>query len=421
MIVNFFQAVSESLVYKLALLFFAVYPITTSITWVISTLIYYYRRENKPDKSFYEVNEKPFVSILVPCFYEEQNLFPTLASLTNLNYSNYEVIVIDDGSRDKTWKVARRFLVNDHFRFLRKTKNEGKSMALNDAILVARGEIIVVIDADARVKPDFLNFIVPHFVRFPRLGGLTGNPRVANHQTLIGKVQAIEFTSIVSVLRRSQSVWGRILTVSGVVSAFRKSALLDVGLFDPDMATEDIALSWKLQKKFYDIRYEPRALVYMQVPETLKNLWKQRFRWAKGLGQVLRKNWDIFTSIKYRRLWPVFIEAVLSIAWAYCLIVLTVFWVISYSLGLKPLGSSPIPNWWGMLIATACLWQLLVGVLVDKAYEPTITRYYLWAVLYPLGYWFYMSLITFFATPAGLGLRAKTSRWQPLRQKAGDS
>lgn len=414
--IEILQYLSQTLIYKVALLFFAVYPLTTSIAWVATTAIYYYRREAKPDASFYEVKEKPFVSILVPAYYEEQNLFGTLQSLANLAYANYEVIVIDDHSRDKTWLVARRFLTNPHFRFLRKTKNEGKSMALNDAIVVAKGSIIVVIDADAKVKPDFLNYIVPHFVRFPRLGALTGNPRVVNRRSLLTKVQAIEFSSIISILRRSQSVWGRLLTVSGVVSVFRKSALLDVGLFDPDMATEDIAVSWKLQKKFYDIRYEPRAVVYMQVPETFKGLWRQRFRWAKGLGQVLKKNWDVFTSYKYRRLWPVFGEALLSIAWAYCLIILTIFWVVSYSYGLQPLGASPIPNWWGMLIATACLWQLLVGVLVDKAYDPEITRFYLWAVLYPLGYWFYMSLITVLATPVGLW-RRKLSHWQPVRQR----
>jgi biofilm PGA synthesis N-glycosyltransferase PgaC len=79
-------------------------------------------------------------------------------------------------------------------------------------------------------------------------------------------VQATEFASIVSVLRRAQRVWGRTLTVSGAICAFRKSAMVDVGLFDPEMATEDIALTWKLQRRFYDVRYEPRAVVAMQCP-----------------------------------------------------------------------------------------------------------------------------------------------------------
>ena len=98
---------------------------------------------------------------------------------------------------------------------------------------------------------------------------MTGNPRVANTPTLLAKMQAMEFTSIVSLLRRAQRIWGRILTMSGVVGAFRKCAMVDVGLFSPEMATEDIDLTWKLQRRFYDVRYEPRAVVGMQVPETL--------------------------------------------------------------------------------------------------------------------------------------------------------
>jgi len=104
--------------------------------------------------------------------------------------------------------------------------------------------------------------------------------------------------------------------VSGAICAFRKSAMVDVGLFDPEMATEDIALTWKLQRRFYDVRYEPRAVVAMQVPETLKGLYHQRRRWATGLAQVLRRNAVMFTDWRSRRLWPAFIEAVLSVLWA---------------------------------------------------------------------------------------------------------
>jgi biofilm PGA synthesis N-glycosyltransferase PgaC len=154
-------------------------------------------------------------------------------------------------------------------------------MALNDAIPVTRGEIIVIVDADIRPRPDVLRHMVGHF-RDGRVAAVAGNPQVANTRTLLAKVQATEFASIVSVLRRAQRVWGRILTVSGALCAFRKAAIVDVGLFDPDKVTEDIALSWKLQRRFYDIRYEPRAVCAMQVPETFRGLWNQRTRWARG-------------------------------------------------------------------------------------------------------------------------------------------
>src|SRR6185436_2596023 len=127
---------------------------------------------------------------------------------------------------------------------------------------------------------------VPHF-ESARVGGVTGNPRVVNRVTYLSQLQVVEFTSIVSLLRRAQRIWGRILTMSGVVGAFRRSALIDVGRYSPEMATEDIDMTWKLQLAHYDVRYEPRAIVWMRVPESLGALCKQRHRWALGLAQVL--------------------------------------------------------------------------------------------------------------------------------------
>src|SRR3990172_1081995 len=155
-------------------------------------------------------------------------------------------------------------------------------MALNDALLCLNGEIVLTIDADAVVDTRILRYLVPHFSS-ARVAAVTGNPRVSNRRTLLSKIQLIEFTSIVGLLRRAQRVWGRIQTVSGVVVAFRKKALFDVGLFNPSMATEDIDMSWRLQKRFCDIRYEPNELVCIHVPETLRAYLKQRKRWAIGL------------------------------------------------------------------------------------------------------------------------------------------
>src|SRR4029077_15061673 len=109
-------------------------------------------------------------------------------------------------------------------------------------------------------------------------------------------LQMIEFTSIISLLRRAQRIWGRILTMSGVVGAFRTSALIDVGPYSPEMATEDIDMTWRLQRAAYDVRYEPRALVWMTVPPSLRALVTQRKRWARGLAQVLRRYRGVLVS-----------------------------------------------------------------------------------------------------------------------------
>jgi biofilm PGA synthesis N-glycosyltransferase PgaC len=400
--------------YQLALGFVAVYPIVTGVMWTLTSLIFYTRNERDPLPALPEA-ELPFVSVVVAAYCEETVIERTLASLLALDYPHYEIVVVDDGSTDRTVEILRPYVADGRIRLLEKRVNEGKAMALNDAIPITRGEILTIVDADIQPQPDTLRHLVAHF-RHGRVAAVAGNPQATNTSSLLAKVQATEFASIVSVLRRAQRVWGRILTVSGAVCAFRKSAVVDVGLFDPEMATEDIALTWKLQRRFYDVRYEPRAVVAMQVPETLGSLYRQRKRWATGLAQVLRRNAGMLGDWRTRRLWPVFLEACLSVAWAYTTVSMVVFWMLSYAVGLEPLGANPVPNLWGMVIATVALVQLGVGIWLDGHYNRGVRRFYLWAAMYPLFYWMLMLGITVIATPSALfGRRRRTSHWKTVR------
>jgi biofilm PGA synthesis N-glycosyltransferase PgaC len=401
-------------VYAVALAFVAGYPILTGVTWTLTSLIFYSRNEREPLAPTAD-QDLPFVSVIVAAYCEEAVIGRTLAALLAIDYPHFEIVVVDDGSTDRTVDILRPYARDGRIRLLEKRRNEGKAMALNDAIPIVRGEIITIVDADIQPRPDTLRHLVTHF-RHARVAAVAGNPQVTNTTSLLAKIQATEFASIVSVLRRAQRVWGRILTVSGAVCAFRRSAMVEVGLFDPEMATEDIALTWKLQRRFYDIRYEPRAVVAMQVPETLRGLYQQRKRWATGLAQVLRRNAPMLRDWRTRRLWPVFAEAVLSVAWAYTAVAMICFWLLSYAVGQQPLGANPVPNFWGMVIATVALVQLGVGLWLDRHYNRTVGRFYLWAAMYPLFYWMLMLVITIIATPrALLGRRGRTSHWKTER------
>ena len=119
-------------------------------------------------------------------------------------------------------------------------------MALNDAIPCARGDLILVMDADTIPEPQVLTVMVQHF-KSPNVGAVAGNARVRNRNNWLSKLQAVEFSSVIGLLRRAQRVWGRIMCVSGVCGMFRKDALLQAGMYSPGMATEDIDLTFKLR------------------------------------------------------------------------------------------------------------------------------------------------------------------------------
>ena len=406
--------IDHSRTYSAALVYYGLYPIGMALLWVVMAVLYFRRRESAREEEV-DTDYAPFVSIVIPAFEEEQTIGHTIEALLRLDYPHYEVIVVNDGSGDGTAAAAGRYLITGLVRLVDKQVNEGKAMALNDALPACRGEILLFLDSDIIVTPSLLRAMVPHF-ESPRTAAVTGNPRVANRGSLLRDLQTLEFTSIISVQRRAQRVWGRILTASGAVMAVRRTALLSVGGFSPDMATEDIDLTWKLQRAFWDVRYEASAVVWMQVPPTLPELWKQRRRWARGLAQVLRRHRGTVTQWRERRMWFVYYEAVASIAWAYTFFLVTLYWIVSHLSGYVPRGSSPIPNLWGMLIATACLTQLLAGALMDRRYDQKLMHYFPVAILYPLLYWMLMSVITsIYTVEAFLRRPPKVQTWKIRR------
>ena len=395
--VSILSAIQHNLVYTVALFFFAAYPIVTSIMWVTTSLFFRQRWEAHQESPL-PFNTALSVSILIPAHNEAALLEGALTAACAIDYPHYEVVVVDDGSTDGTPDIIRRFADAGKVRAIFKRVNQGKAMALNDALPCLNGDIVLILDADAEPEPTILQRLMPHFSS-ARVAAVTGNPRVRNVDTFLARLQLMEFTSIVSLLRRSQRIWGRIVTVSGVVAAFRRNALFDVGGFSPDMATEDIELTWKLQKRFWDVRYEPRALVWMTVPSSYSAHFKQRLRWARGLMQVLHRHADVMRHWKYRRMWPIFIESVLSTLWALCFVVLSIIWAVSYALGYPPIGAHPIPNFWGMVIATACVLQIIVGTLIDRRYDRATVGYFPYAVYYPIIYWTVLQIAAVIALP----------------------
>lgn len=391
-----------SAVFQWLLLMVGLYVVVAAAIWVASAVRFALSRETASADAFYDIpdDDLPPITVLLPAYSEERTIGAALDALREVDYPDLEVIAIDDGSPDGTAQVVMDHMPLDpRLRLLRKEVNEGKAMAMNDAIAVSRGEVIVVIDADAQIAPGALRAIAAHFVRIPRVGGVTGNPRPINLGTWLAEMQVVEFAAQVSLMRRAQVSWGRILTMSGVVSAFRRSVLADVGLFDPTMDTEDIELTWRIQRRFYDVRYEPRAVVGMSVPTTLRGLMRQRLRWGRGLIQVLLRHGSLLFHWRNRRHWPVVVEAIISIVWWHALVILIALGVGFAAIDIAGYEDvTPFPWGWVAAVLTIAMVQLTVGLLIDRRYDPTATDA-LWPMpWYPIGYWFIVGCTTLAST-----------------------
>lgn len=393
---------------NLVLRFVFWYPLIMSMVWMIGGVLFYYRRERKGPLP---LKETPFVSILVPCYNEEATITETISHLDQLNYPNYEIIAVNDGSNDQTvTKLLELCEKYERVRVIHLQENAGKANALYLALIASKGEILVGVDADALLDKDALRYMIPHFTTphlGERVGAVTGNPRIRNRSSLLSRVQVCEFSSIIGLIKRTQRILGKIMTVSGVIVAYRKSALLDCDLWDRDTITEDIGVTWKLQKRFWDVRYEPNAICWMLVPETIKGFWNQRVRWAQGGVEALLKHGDVLFDWKHRRLAPVYMEQACSILWAVSWIISTIVLFVQ----IISKGELYYPVFWsGTYLSFVCIIQFFVAMYVDRRYDPNILKYYLWAIWYPTFYWYFNALVVLRAIPKAL-LRKKNGKF----------
>ncbi len=380
------------------------YPLFMAYLWIIGALIYYFHWERKDPYKEGEIPKLahyPAVSIVVPCHNEGDNVKETIEFLLQQNYPAFDIIAVNDGSTDNTLEILNNLAEShDKIRVINLTSNQGKAAALNTAALLSPHEFLVCIDGDALLAPEAVAWMMKHFMTGSRVGAVTGNPRIRTRTTLLGKIQVGEFSAIIGLIKRAQRIYGRVFTVSGVVAGFRKSALHRVGYWSNDMVTEDIDISWKLQLDHWDVRYEPNALCWILMPETLTGLWKQRLRWAQGGMEVLLKYFKKLGLWVSRRMWMVYLEYLISIFWAYTMVITFTLWALGYFVDLPEPLKVPtlLPSWGGVLLGLTCLLQFAISLFIDGRYERGIGKNYFWVIWYPMIYW----IISVFTTVFGM-------------------
>ena len=370
------------------------YPLFMAYLWMLGAIIFYFRFESRerPYQQPPDLPEYPPVSILIPCYNEADNIRETIAVLEKQHYPNFEIIAINDGSKDDTLAILQE-LSEQHprLRVVNLATNQGKAMGLRTGALLANSEFLVCIDGDALLAPEAVAWMVRHFLAKPHVGAITGNPRIRNRSTLLGRIQVGEFSAIVGMIKRAQRSYGRVFTVSGVIAAFRKSALHHVGYWSNDMITEDIDISWKLQLAGWSIYFEPNALCWVLMPETLNGLWRQRLRWAQGGAEVLLRYFLALFRWSARGMWILYLECLISTAWAYLILVHLGVGLINLISGTETESLHSLsPSWTSTLLSLTCLVQFAVSLAIDSRYEARnggTARFYYWMIWYPIAYW----------------------------------
>lgn len=268
-------------------------------------LVGHWRRERAVD---IDPARWPRVSILVPAHNEAETIAAALQSSLEIDYPNFEIVVVDDGSTDETLAIARGFEGSHggvHVRVFEKP-NAGKWSAHNLAFRHAEGEMLLCVDADSRLEPASLRHLVRALLRDPRAGGVAGQVRVRNRDRILTRLQALEYLNCNGSTRSAQSSAGSVLVVPGPIGLFYRHTLEAVhdrfgrhemsaeagefdGPYENDTFAEDFDLSIAVLALEQRVIYEPRAISQTKAPDSVLALLNQRYRWQRGSIQVLRK------------------------------------------------------------------------------------------------------------------------------------
>ncbi|HVZ83797.1 MAG TPA: glycosyltransferase, partial [Terracidiphilus sp.] len=242
----------------------------------------------------------PRIAVLVPAYNEEKVIVRTIRSVLNSDYDNLRVIVIDDGSSDRTFDVAReayaREIAAGRVQVLSKP-NGGKAAALNFALEQIEEEFYVGIDADTVIAMDAISKLLPHFEDV-RVGAVAGNAKVGNRVNLWTRWQALEYITSQNFERRALDLFNVVTVVPGAIGAWRTEAVKAVGGYPLNTVAEDADLTMNLLEHQFKVVYEDRALAFTEAPIDVQGLMRQRFRWSFGILQSVWKHRAAFVRNK---------------------------------------------------------------------------------------------------------------------------
>jgi glycosyltransferase involved in cell wall biosynthesis len=260
------------------------------------------RKKGKLDKiedSLY----KPFVSIVVPAYNEEVNAVSSLYNLLKCDYPNFEIIFVDDGSKDNTFSIVKTAFENNALVKVFTKSNGGKASALQYGIHQSQADYVVCIDADTKLATDAVsklmrNFLNPIYKKGQEVGAVAGSVIVGNEVNILTLWQSIEYITSQNFDRKGFAYLNAITVIPGAIGAFKKEAIIEAGGFTTDTLAEDCDITMRIIKAGYIVANEPKAYAYTEAPELLKQFLKQRVRWSFGVMQTFWKHKEMLFSNK---------------------------------------------------------------------------------------------------------------------------
>jgi poly-beta-1,6 N-acetyl-D-glucosamine synthase len=340
-----------------------------------------------------ELKELPPISIIVPAYNEGVVLERALTSLMRLEYPEYEVVVVDDGSTDNTLEIASQWEGQrgpGYFRVITKP-NGGKASALNAGIAHSRHPLVMCMDADSYLEPRTLLKAARHFSD-PAVGAVAGNVKVENRDKVITRLQALEYIEGLNMPRRAQGFVAAVNIVPGPVGLFRREALEEIGGYDTDTFAEDADLTLKMMAAGWRVEYEDQAISWSEAPVTWRDLTQQRYRWTRGILQSLRKRKGIF--LRPFPDFPLWISTVQlafeALVWPAMNVLAHLFFVIVAIL----FGTGELILYWIILLTLLDLVAALVTVSMEEESLALVPM----ALIYRFVFILFLDVVKMFAT-----------------------
>jgi poly-beta-1,6-N-acetyl-D-glucosamine synthase len=410
------------------------YVVGVLVTFIAAFTLSYYplaliaELRKRPNPVFIE--NPPWVSIVVPAYNEEMVVENCIVSILRSGYKHLELILVDDGSKDRTFEIMQKYKHHPRVKTIRQ-QNAGKAAALNRGLKASTGELIFFVDADSI----FIRSTIPEMLKLftsPKVGGVCGNDATVNLNKLQTRLQCLQTHVGTAFIRRALAEINCLPIISGNIGVFRRSALMDTvwpfgnvnhlvavgpwpeelpGPFLEGFIGEDLELTWKIHKAGYQVNFAPHAMVLNEVPSTIKGLWKQRVRWARGFLQTVRIHKDMFMNLK---LGPIGLYLPINYFNQVINPILQLILLILFGI-LLALGYQPIPLnflnvllWFGLGFA---LFATLFAVSLDRAWTDLK---YLYVVPLWIPYSIMMDLVMVWAIIQEL--RGTTAQWNKLER-----